>query len=320
MDIATTRSAQEVQAAMVVARRFPRDEDLAYTKIMKACDRVIFAETSQYAYPRGTETVTGPSIRMAEALAKNWGNIDFGIVELDQSDGESQVMAYCWDLETNVRQTKIFAVRHERHTRSGVKQLTDPRDIYETVANNGSRRLRACILGIIPGDLVDAAIQRCNRTMKGDSDTPIGDRIRSMTEAFSRVGVDKDMLVNRLGHKLETSSETEMASMKKIFCSIRDGMSSVSQWFSDSESPADAMNKALEGGPDPSSSDPVDGTLNKSPIDHLARQLADKVGMALDKSRENLVAASRALSIDPDAMTDDQVADFAARIADGRIS
>ena len=61
-----------------------------------------------YEFPRGNEKITGPSIRLAEAIAQNWGNIDFGFMELEQRNGASQVMAYAWDLETNSRQTKLF--------------------------------------------------------------------------------------------------------------------------------------------------------------------------------------------------------------------
>ena len=140
-----SRQTQEVQAAMVIAQRFPRNVDASFARIMQNCKRKALAERAMYEYPRGGENVTGPSIRLAEMLAQNWGNIDFGIVELAQRPGESEVMSYCWDLETNTRQTKIFTVPHVRQTKKGAKALTDPRDIYEMVANQGARRLRACI-------------------------------------------------------------------------------------------------------------------------------------------------------------------------------
>lgn len=152
-EMMVNRQAQEVQAAMVIAKRFPRNEVDSFNRILRSCQRKSLAETATYEYPRGGAKVTGPSIRLAEAMAQNWGNIDFGITELEQSNGESQVMAYAWDLETNTRQTKIFTVPHIRGTKKGNIPLTDPRDIYEMVANQGARRLRACILGIIPGDL-----------------------------------------------------------------------------------------------------------------------------------------------------------------------
>ena len=59
------------------------------------------------------------------------GNIDYGIIELEQKDGKSEMMAYAWDLETNTRVTKIFGVEHKRDTRNGSYALTDSRDIYE---------------------------------------------------------------------------------------------------------------------------------------------------------------------------------------------
>lgn len=150
-----SRQAQEVQAAMVIAKKFPRDEVESFNRILRACQRKRLAEGAMYEYPRSGTKVTGPSIRLAEAMAQNWGNIDFGILELEQKSGESQVMAYAWDLETNTRQTKVFSVPHMRGTKRGNVPLTDPRDVYEMVANQGARRLRACILGVIPGDVVD---------------------------------------------------------------------------------------------------------------------------------------------------------------------
>ena len=130
-EMMVTRQAQEVQVAMLAAKKFPRDQVVAYNNIMRACQRRKLAESSMYEFPRGNEKITGPSIRLAEAIAQNWGNIDFGFMELEQRNGASQVMAYAWDLETNSRQTKLFSVPHIRHTRKGDYPLTDPRDIYE---------------------------------------------------------------------------------------------------------------------------------------------------------------------------------------------
>ena len=125
-EMVVSRQAQEVQAAMVIAKKFPRNEVDSYNRIMRSCQRKSLAEQSMYEYPKGGTKVTGPSIRLAEAMAQNWGNIDFGIIELEQKNGESQVMAYAWDLETNTRQTKIFSVPHVRETKKGNVELTDP--------------------------------------------------------------------------------------------------------------------------------------------------------------------------------------------------
>lgn len=244
----SSREIAAVQAAMVIAKRFPRDEAAAFTRIKRACSRKALAEHSMYAYPRGGATVTGPSIRLAEVLAQNWGNLEFGIRELEQRGGESVVEAFCWDLETNVRQTKIFTVKHERGTRSGVQRLSDPRDIYEMVANQGARRVRACILGVIPGDIVDEAIRTCESTLKGDSSEPLADRIRNVVAAFDEQGVTQAMLEKRLGHVLGTTGEVELVGLRKIYLSLRDGMAKPADFFAVEAAPSnlDALTKKME--------------------------------------------------------------------------
>lgn len=232
-DMVTTRQAQEVQAAMVIAKKFPRDEVEAYNRILRSCQRKSLAEQSMYEYPRGGTKVTGPSIRLAEALAQNWGNLDYGIIELEQKNGESQVMAYAWDLETNTRQTKIFAVPHARYSKKkGKEVLTDPRDIYEMVANQGSRRLRACILGVIPGDVIDSAIEQCELTLKSNNTEPLIDRVRKMVKAFEdKFSVNKDMLEEFLGCSSEAFSENDFIRLRKIYKSLQDGMAKREDYF-----------------------------------------------------------------------------------------
>ena len=176
--MATTREAQEVQAAVFMAKRFPRNEDESRARILRACKRQGLAGKAIYSYPKGGQKISGPSVRLMEAIAQSWGNIQCGVVELEQREGESTCMAYCWDIETNTRECKVFTVKHAISTKNGMKVLTDPRDIYELVANQGARRKRACILNIISGDIVDEAIDACNKTLAGGNQRPLIDRLR----------------------------------------------------------------------------------------------------------------------------------------------
>jgi len=211
-------------------------------------EAVSWSRARRSVYPRGNQTVTGPSIRLAEELARDWGNLDFGIVELEQRDGDSEIMAYCWDLETNSRQTKIFTVPHERHTKRGVTKLTDPRDIYELTANQGARRLRACILGVIPGDITEAAVKQCEKTLASGNDEPLVDRLRQMIVVFADLGVTQEMIVGKLGHSLEAVTEIELVSLRKIYTSLRDNMSQPADWFGPTEVPATNGGKMGFGG------------------------------------------------------------------------
>lgn len=230
-DATAMREAQEVQAMMVIAKRFPRDPVLAMDNILQAFTRPTLAEGALYSYSKGGSDVTGPSIRSAEAIAQMWGNLQFGIRELEQREGESTVEAFAWDIESNTRQVKVFQVPHIRYTRKGSYKLDDPREIYELVANQGARRLRACILGIIPGDVVEAAMRQAETTLATTADTsPEG--ITKMLRVFSeRFGVSKEMIEKRIQRRVDSITPALMVQLEKIATSMRDGMSVAADWF-----------------------------------------------------------------------------------------
>ena len=63
------RAIQEVQAAMVIAKKFPRNTIEAMDRIINSCTRETLAKSAIYCYPRGGTEVEGPSIRLAECIA-----------------------------------------------------------------------------------------------------------------------------------------------------------------------------------------------------------------------------------------------------------
>jgi len=224
------RAIAEVQAAMMIARMNPRDPIAAMDRILNACTRPTLADAAVYTYSRGGSDVSGPSIRLAEAMAQSWGNLQFGIRELEQRNGESTVQAFAWDVETNTRREVVFQVPHTRHTKRGTTKLEDPRDIYEMVANQGSRRLRACILAVIPGDVTEAAVNQCETTMKTKADTS-PEAMLKMIGAFADFGVTKEQIEKRIQRRLDAIQPAQVVSLKKIYASLRDGMSSPADWF-----------------------------------------------------------------------------------------
>lgn len=246
----SSREMEEVKGAIFLAKQFPRNVFQAEQRILDACKRPSLAQTAMYQYPKGGTKVTGPSIRLAEVIAQNWGNLSFGVKELEQRNGESIAMAYAWDLETNTRQEKVFTVKHSLKTKSGLKQLTDPRDIYEMVANQGSRRVRACILGVIPGDIVDNAVQQCEETLAGNSKGPLKDRIANALKSFKEsYKVTQEAIEERFGYKASSFTEIDYVNLIKIFQSLKDGMSKPEDWFDNNkkkQSDSD-LSKAFNG-------------------------------------------------------------------------
>jgi len=230
IEVEQQRAIAEVQGAIVLAKKFPRDPIKAMDKILTACQRPGLAEQALYSYSKGGTEITGESIRLAEAIIQNWGNAQFGIRELEQRNGESTVEAFAWDVETNVRQVKTFQVKHIRHTKKGSYNLEDPREIYEMTANQGARRLRACILGIIPGDVREAAVTQCEQTLKAKADTS-PEALKKLLDAFEPFGVTKDQIEKRIQRRLDTITPAQLIQLRKIYNSLKDAMSTPADWF-----------------------------------------------------------------------------------------
>lgn len=231
VEIESSRAVAEAQGKLVIAKKFPRDPFTAMQRILDACRRNSLADSSLYEYSRGGSKVRGPSIRLAEELARCWGNVEYGLRELSNRDGVSEMEAYAWDLETNTYSSQRFTVRHVRDTRSGSYDLTDQRDIYEATANQGARRMRARILAIIPDDVVEAAVRQCEETIKHGAGESMSVRIERLVGAFGRIGVAPHLIERRLGHPLADTLSEELVELGAIYESLRDNQSKRTDWF-----------------------------------------------------------------------------------------
>ena len=225
-----------MQAQIFLAKQFPRDQRQSMDKILTACQRPGLASAAVYSYARGGTNISGPSIRLAEELARNWGNLECGWDELEREGDASKVRAFAWDKETNVLKTLTFVVRHYRNTKNGSYRLKDERDIYELLANQAARRMRNCILALVPGDVVEAAVEQCQKTMITSCEIN-AETIRKLVETFEGFGVTKRQIEKRIQRNLESITPAQFVRMREIYTSLRDGMSEPADWFDMDEEP-----------------------------------------------------------------------------------
>lgn len=230
-----SRELAETQTKYLMAQRFPRDVVANMDKILNAFTRPTLAEKAQYQFARGGSDIVGPSIRAAEAMAQQWGNLEQGFRELSRGiDGDgvpfSEVEAYCVDLEARTSKRLQFIVRHWRDTKKGGYKLTDERDIYELVANQAQRRVRACILSVIPGDVTEAAMQQADVTLRTKADTSAEAMVKLVT-AFEAFGVTREQIEKRIQRRLDAIQPAQVISLRRIYASLRDDMSEAKDWF-----------------------------------------------------------------------------------------
>lgn len=224
------RGIAEVQARMVIARSHPRKPIQAVDQILLDCMRPSLAEKALYSYSRGGSDITGPTIRLAEAIAQRWGNIASGIKEISRQGQYSECIAYAWDLESGYYDERQYQVRHWRDTRQGGYVLTDERDIYELTANMGQRRKRAVLLTVIPGDVVEAAVNQCEDTLNTHADTS-PEAITRILDAFDKFEVGTVQIEAKIQRRIDSIRPAQVVLLRKIYNSLRDGMSNPSDWF-----------------------------------------------------------------------------------------
>lgn len=229
------RELADLQVAYTMARHFPRDVVKAMDAILLAFTSPRLAERAQYQFARGGTDIRGPSIQAMEAIATAWGNVDMTWRVISRGiDGRgvgySEVEARAIDTQTGARKSIAFPVSHWRDTRQGGYELKDERDVYELCANMAQRRLRKCLEAVIPADVVDSAMDQADLTLKAKADTS-AEAMAKMIDAFLPFGVTKEHIEKRIQRRLDAITAAQVVSLKRIYASLRDGMSEASEWF-----------------------------------------------------------------------------------------
>lgn len=210
-----SRAVAEVQAAIYVARQFPRDVGRSRAAMQAACGSMALAEKSRFRFPRAGGAVEGSTIHLAKALAQTWGNIQYGVTEMRRDDEyrQSEMQAWAWDVEANTRHVLTFIVPHAKFVKGKVEALIDLRDIYENNANNGARRLREAIFAVIPDFFIEEAEELCRETLKKGDGKPLPDRIAGAIAVFTGLGVSEARLEQKLGRKKDQWTGADIAQL-----------------------------------------------------------------------------------------------------------
>jgi hypothetical protein len=235
-----SRAVAEVQAQVIVAQQFPRSMQAAVRAMEEACAQPALAGRALFRFPRGKNEdgtpniLSGPSVHIARELARCFGNLQYGITEMvrDDDHGQSEMMAWAWDMESNTRSSTTFIVPHKRDTKWGAKDLTDLRDIYENNANNGGRRVREMIFAVLPGWYVTRALELCAQTNEKGGGKPLPERIATAVRLFEQYRVSPARIAAKWGYRsVDELTATDVAALAVIYSSLQQGTVTVTDEF-----------------------------------------------------------------------------------------
>lgn len=214
-----SRAVAEVEAAVIVAQRMPRDIQRAEAELRDACSRLGMAEQAFYQVPnRGT----GPSVHLMREAARIWGNIEHGSHELARDDnrGESEVQAFAWDKQTNTRTSRTFIAPHARMKQGQRQTLTDLGDITNNNNNVAARAVRECISNVLPRWFTELAQDLCRGTLEHGEGVPLPERIDRMINGFTGIGITQAQIELKLGKRRGQWDAGDIAQMSIAYTSI----------------------------------------------------------------------------------------------------
>lgn len=231
----------EVQARYVMAVKMPRDIDVARARILKDCKRPRFAEAALYALPRGGTTITGPSIRMIEAVLRNWGNIYSKTLVTHDSADSRKIRNFVTDLETNVTFDEEMIVpktMERKRIRDGVRALytrqnhkgetlyilpASPDEVRQLQGAMVSRAIRNNGKRIIPADILGEAIDIVNDTRRSQTAQDPDKTRKDLADGFATLNISADDLKLYLKHPLDKCTPAELDDLRLLFVALREG-------------------------------------------------------------------------------------------------
>lgn len=228
--IEQSRAVAEVYAAVMIARDNPRDLQRAMRLMEQACRTPELAAVAFYNYKRAGSTINDASIHLARELAVCWGNIQHSVKELRRDDefGQSEMQAIAWDLQTNTRVESVFIQPHYRDRKNAAGKhepvrLVEMRDIYESNANAGARRVRQCIFGVLPRFYVERAKTLCRETLVDGGGVPLVQRIARVLSLFEQLGVTEQDIARKLDRSSSDWTPMDLADLQVAYTSLQQG-------------------------------------------------------------------------------------------------
>lgn len=239
----------DVEAACVMAKRWPRNLDNVRAEIMMECRRPGLAAVAMYAKPVGSKKVgnawekqyaEGLSIRFAEVAMRCMGNMEASSECIYDDSAVRVIRILVVDYERNSRWRKDISITktvERRELKKGQRAIGDRINSYgdrvfiveatdsEVAVKEAaeiSKASRTGILRVVPGNLQDEAKEIIRKAaLKGATD-PAEARNR-VFDALATIGIKPLALEEWLGHSSDTISPAEVEELRLVYVAIKEG-------------------------------------------------------------------------------------------------
>lgn len=263
-----------VQARFIMAVQRPRDVDEFRVRLLKECKRPGFAEMAEYSRPVGKEynqeteqwedkIAHGPSVHLIRTALALYKNIDADSVVVFENSESRVTHTYVLDLETNVGwgrtltipkivEKRGYKARHGKESEPprgrdiiGQRVNTSGETVYICIATDDEIRVKEASLvakaqrengrSLLPRDILDEAIMVANQTMKAEDARDPDAAKKKFVDQFEQLNVTPEDLAAYLGHPVAKCTPNEVAELRKVLVSLREGELSWTQIMADKD-------------------------------------------------------------------------------------
>lgn len=230
-----------IEAACIMAERHPRSMLNVRGRMLEECKRPGFAEAAIYSLPRGEKTISGFTIRFAEAALRYMTNMSASSNVVYDDDEKTLVTVTVRDYEGNTaiestvsvpkRIEKKYLKRGEKPISSRVNSsgetvflvpATDD-EVAQKTNSLVSKAMRNAILRMLPGDIADECEEAIADTKKKrDAADPMA-AVKRVMDAFAAIRVLPESISMYLGHDATDISPKELDELRGVYRAISDG-------------------------------------------------------------------------------------------------
>jgi hypothetical protein len=218
----------EIDQQIATAKKYPRSvEKFLRNSRSLATLNPQTAMACNYALPRDGKMIEGPSARLAEIIASQWGNCRYGarIVAEDAQFVTAQGVFH--DLEHNSFVT--FEVKRRITKTNGTRYGADMIGVTSNAAC--SIALRNAVFKGVPKAVWDPVYLASRQTAAGDIET-LATRRENMLNEFKKLGVKREEVYKVLGVTgMADLGLDEMLTLGGLFTAIKDGDTTVDAVF-----------------------------------------------------------------------------------------
>ena len=210
----------EVDLQVATAKAYPRNLRRVMngaTSMATASQEI--AEGCIYSYRRGGKDITGPSVRLAEIMANEWGNLRCQTRLGEETSDSVTAIGTVWDLERNV----LVQSECRRSIRGSRGDRYTPDMIAVTANAAASIALRNAVFRVVPRAIVEEVYGSARAAAVGDLKS-LAERRGKALASFGSMGVSADRVLARLGISDEREITLDhLAVLTAIRTSLRDG-------------------------------------------------------------------------------------------------